>query len=91
MAGTIKFAIGFGVLGVCVALILGSLSSSKDISPIVLLALWPTSIFGLGFNGPTLSVTGILLAVIELGGNFILYGVVGLFLAGMTEQLWGKR
>ena len=91
MAGTIKFAIGFGVLGVGVALILGSLSSSRDISPIVLLTLWPTSLFGLGFNGPTLSATGILLAAIELGGNFILYGVVGLFLAGVSEQLWGKK
>jgi hypothetical protein len=88
MSGTVKFALLCSLIGVAVPI--GIMASSSEISTGVLLTLWPTSIFGFGFNGPTFSPLGIVIGMIEFGGNFILYGAVGLLIAGIGQRIWRK-
>ena len=71
-----------GVIGLCVAIVLGWLSSYMSLSPMLILPLWPTSIFGIAFNGPlTFSWTSILVIVLVFGGNALLYSIVVALLA----------
>jgi hypothetical protein len=88
MNRTARVAIVFGLVGVAVAVAL--MISSADISMSLLLTLWPTSIFGFGFNGPTFSPLGLLIGTIELGGNFFLYALVGFLLASAWKFVWRR-
>ncbi len=54
---------------------LGGIASYRVLSPRLLLTLWPFSIIGLA--DPSKLSDKILFGVIELGGNFLLYGIVG--------------
>ncbi|MBB5328563.1 hypothetical protein HDF14_002173 [Edaphobacter lichenicola] len=89
MSGTVKFALLCGLGGVAVPV--GIMASNPQISTNVLLALWPTSIFGFGFNGPTFSPLGIVIGAIELGGNFLIYSSAGLLIAGISRRIWRKE
>jgi hypothetical protein len=64
-----------GCVGVLVALVLGGIASYRALNPKLLLTLWPPSIIGLA--DPSKLSDKILFGVIELGGNFLLYGIVG--------------
>jgi hypothetical protein len=73
------FFIVSGIIGIVVAVAIGNLVSSRDISPLIILILWPTSIFGFGHDEPLhLTFADSLLLTIELGGNFCFYGLLGL-------------
>ena len=64
-----------GCIGIVVALVLAGIASHHSLSPKLLLTLWPPSIVGLA--DPTTLSAKILIGVFELGGNFLLYGIVG--------------
>jgi hypothetical protein len=64
-----------GCVGVLVALVLGIIASHQVVNPRLLLALWPPSIIGIA--DPSTLSDKVLFAVIEFGGNFLLYGIVG--------------
>jgi hypothetical protein len=51
------------------------MASYRALNPKLLLALWPPSIIGIA--DPSTLSDKILFGVIELGGNFLLYGIVG--------------
>jgi len=64
-----------GCVGLLVAVALGMIASHRSLSPKLLLTLWPPSIIGIA--DPSTLSDKILFAVIEFGGNFLLYGIVG--------------
>jgi hypothetical protein len=64
-----------GCIGVIVAGCLLFLASRREISLVVLLALFPTSIAGI--VDPRSLSDKILVGAIEFGGNFALYGAIG--------------
>lgn len=64
-----------GCFGVLVAMTLMVISTRYVISPKVLLVLWPPSLAG--FANPSTLPGIILVALVEFGGNFILYGAMG--------------
>jgi hypothetical protein len=76
-----------GSLGIVVALVLMRVSSNHVLSLGLLLTLWPSSIVGLA--DPTTLSDKIRIAVGELGGNFLWYGVVGLVI-GFAVRLVGS-
>jgi predicted cobalt transporter CbtA len=65
-----------GCLGVIVALALLVMGASHIVSPTLLLVLWPASIAGIA--DPSTLSDKILVALFEFGGNFVLYGVIGM-------------
>lgn len=69
-------------MGVLIALSLAGVASRHDISPKLLL-LWPLSILGLA--EPSTLSGSVILTMVEFGGNFVLYGIVGTFIG------WGFR
>ncbi len=84
----IKIACVSGVIGILVAIWLTLTPTNSSVSTTTLLTLWPTSIAGFGFNGPiTFSFFSFLLITIEYGGNFVLYGLIGLVLSGAYKRL----
>jgi hypothetical protein len=84
------FTLLCGSVGLAVAIVLNIISSS-ELSTSTLFILWPSSIFGFGFNGPSLSLLGLIIAAIEYGGNFVLYGLVGFLLSASYVWLRRKR
>ncbi len=64
-----------GCLGVFVALTLLAMPTRYVISPKILLVLWPPSLAG--FANPSTLPGMIMVALLEFGGNFILYGAMG--------------
>jgi len=65
-----------GCLGVFVALILMAMAANHVVRPGVLLVLWPSSIAGIA--DPTTPLDKIIVATFEFGGNFLLYGIIGM-------------
>jgi hypothetical protein len=65
------------------AVALAVLASYRDVNSYILLLLWPPSIVGL--TEPSSPSDKIILGVIEFGGNFIIYGVIGLFVGMVAE------
>ena len=68
-----------GIVGVLVAFVLLGLEALNVIVPGVLLVLWPSSIVGMA--DPANVWDKFLIATVEFGGNFVLYGIVGSLLA----------
>ena len=64
-----------GCIGIIVALALAGIARYRPLNPRVLITLWPLSIIGLA--DPTNLSDKILFGATELGGNFLLYGVIG--------------
>jgi hypothetical protein len=83
LSGLPRWFLLSGCVGVLVALTLAAVGTSRIVSPSILLTLWPPSIFGIA--EPTTPSDKIVLAIIEFGGNFVLYGVVGTLIG------WGFR
>jgi len=68
-----------GVVGILVAAVLAGLMIHNLVPMKVALALWPTSIFGMGDLGYQMTfIETVLTAVFTFGGEFILYGLAGL-------------
>jgi hypothetical protein len=70
-----------GAAGLLVAVIIALLEPLKSFPDALLITLWPTSIFGFGYNGGG-GLTGILVATFVFGGNALVYaaavsGIVG--------------
>jgi len=51
MKRPIKFALFGAAVGISVALVLANMASYESLSPLLILTLWPTAIFGLGATG----------------------------------------
>jgi hypothetical protein len=67
-----------GVVGILVAAVLAGLMIHNLVPMKVALALWPTSIFGMGDLGYQRTfIETVLTAVFTFGGEFVLYGVAG--------------
>jgi hypothetical protein len=77
------FVISGGV-GVLIAVALAVLASYRDVNPYILLLLWPPSSV-VGLVDPSSPSDKIIVGVVEFGGNFIIYGVIGLFLGMVAE------
>ena len=76
-----------GAIGVSIAVVLTIWSSHGNVKPIVLLALWPTSIVGMANTGPfLLTVPGLLILAVMYGGNFLLYGILGAIARDLKRQ-----
>jgi hypothetical protein len=76
----------WGGLGLSIAAILTLLASRFDVWPLVLLTLWPSSIFGAASNKPpTVSISSAVMLALMYGGNFLLYGVIGKFISFAIE------
>ena len=76
-----------GAIGVSIAVVLTICSSHGNVKPIVLLALWPTSIVGMANTGPfQLTVPGLLILAVMYGGNLLLYGILGAIARYLRRQ-----
>lgn len=73
-----------GCIGILIALVLAIAASYRELNPMLLLALWPASIVGLA--DPATLPGKIMIGAYEFGGNFLLYGVVGIVL-GFAHRL----
>ena len=82
MVGKWKLVVSCGAVGLVVAIVLTVIASNTEVSPIILLFLWPTSIFGAGTNQPwSFSFGSAFLILLEYGGNTVLYGLLGLLIS----------
>jgi hypothetical protein len=72
-----------GCVGVLVALGLATAASHYELSPTLLLALWPFSIIGLA--EPSTLSDKIFVTIFEFGGNFILYALLGTIVGGAVR------
>jgi hypothetical protein len=79
---------GGGCVGILVALVLGEVASHRSLDPTLVLTLWPFSIVGIA--DPTGFWNQALFAVIEFGGNFLLYGIVGTGLGIVVRKSTGS-
>jgi hypothetical protein len=68
-----------GIVGVLVAFVLLGLEALNVIVPGAFLVLWPSSIIGMA--DPANAWDKFLIAAVEFGGNFVLYGIIGSLLA----------
>jgi hypothetical protein len=90
MTSIVKTSLAFGTIGVGIAVLLAETAQHSLVSNTLLITLWPTSLFGFGFNGPTFSPLGLFIATIELGGNFLIYAVMGFFVANLVSWIGRK-
>jgi hypothetical protein len=74
-----------GCIGVVVAVVLSLLLSHDLIPAAIAIALWPTSILGL--VDPTNLRDQIITGVFTFGGNFLLYGLLGLLVRYLGGRL----
>ena len=74
-----------GCIGVVVAVVLTLLLSHDLIPAGIAIALWPTSILGL--VDPTNLRDQIITGVFTFGGNFLLYGLLGLLVRYLGGRL----
>jgi hypothetical protein len=78
-----------GAVGILIALALAVIASHRDVNPYILLLLWPPSSLGSAdLSSPS---DKIIFGVVEFGGNFIIYGVIGIFLGMVAETKSDQR
>jgi hypothetical protein len=70
-----------GSIGICVAIVLATTAAIHSINPAILFALWPSSIVGI--VDPTDLADKIMVGTFEFGGNFLLYGFIGIAIGGL--------
>jgi hypothetical protein len=81
---------GFIIGAVVGLLVIPILMATDTRSTFVLLALWPTSIIGFGYQGESPWTLGLLIGGIELIGNALIYGMIGLLIGSLVSKLSGK-
>jgi hypothetical protein len=59
-------------------------------STVLLLIFWPTSVLGFGYQGGSPWTIGLLLGVLEFGGNALIYGFVGFVIGVAVENTWKR-
>ncbi len=77
-----------GCVGLVVALSLATLAGSHQLNPRLLLVLWPISVIGLA--EPSGLTDKIIFGALEFGGNFVLYGVIGILIAICLPRTTGR-
>jgi hypothetical protein len=78
------------IIGAAVGvLVIPILIATHTDSTFVLLTLWPTSIIGFGYQGGSPWTLGLLIGSIELIGNALIYGVIGLLIGSVISKLSG--
>jgi hypothetical protein len=77
-----------GCVGLVVALSLATLAGSLQLNPRLLLVLWPISVIGLA--EPSGLTDKIIFGALEFGGNFVLYGVIGILIAICLPRATGR-
>ena len=75
-----------GAVGLSVALTIAVVQPLRLAPEQVILALWPTAIFGFGYNGGG-GLTGVPIATVVFGGNAVIYVVVASLLAGGVVRI----
>jgi hypothetical protein len=86
----ISSAVIGGAIGLLVALVLISNRSYFSQSPALLLALWPTAIFGIAWNDPPgFTPVNIVMVIILYGGNAFVYAVAASILTGSILAIKG--
>lgn len=73
-------------MGLLVALVIALLEPLKSFPDVLLITLWPTSIFGFGYNGGG-GLTEILVATVVFGGNALVYAAVASAIVGCVVKL----
>jgi hypothetical protein len=82
MTGKRKLILTMGGAGLAIAIVLTVIAAHSEVSSLILLILWPTSIFGAGTNDPpTFSFGSAFLILLMYGGNAVLYGLLGLLIS----------
>jgi predicted ribosomally synthesized peptide with SipW-like signal peptide len=80
--GIAGFILGLGIAGT-----LALMSQSRSLSPLLLICLWPSAIFGIGATGWS---DGIIFHCFQFllvfGGNGILYGGIAAFIGNLFEK-----
>lgn len=85
VASSMRWFLIAGCFGVVLAVIL-SLLLSYDLVPAgFVIALWPTSILGL--VDPSSLVDKAITGIFTYGGNFLLYGFLGLFIRYLGSRM----
>lgn len=79
--------IGFAIGAAIGILVIPILIATHTDSTFVLLTLWPTSILGFGYQGGSPWTLGLLIGSIELVGNALIYGVIGLLIGSLISKL----
>jgi hypothetical protein len=79
------------IIGAAVGiLVIPILIATHTNSTFVLLTLWPTSIFGFGYQGGSPWTLGLLIGSVELIGNALIYGAIGLLIGSLVSKLSEK-
>ncbi len=78
-----------GGIGLAVAIILADLMSHDLASTSVLEVLWPSGIVGI--LDPSTVPVQLLTTAVMYGGQFVLYGLIGLLAAGTVNTFSGRR
>jgi hypothetical protein len=81
---------GFIIGAAIGVLVIPILIATHTDSTVVLLTLWPTSIFGFGYQGGSAWTLGLLIGAIELIGNAFIYGAIGLLIGSLISKLNSK-
>jgi len=81
---SVRWFLAAGFVGLVAALLIAIL---RPANPIIILLFWPTSIVGLA--DPTGFVDQALTAVVEFGGNFVLYGAFGAAAGAASDRIQG--
>ena len=76
-----------GVIGLMVALVIALIRPSSEM---LVMALWPTAIFGIAWNDPPgFDATTILMVLVLYGGNAFVYALVASTLTGSVLGIKG--
>jgi len=78
---------GFIIGAAIGVLVIPILIATHTDSTVVLFTLWPTSIFGFGYQGGSPWTLGLLIGTIELVGNAFIYGLIGLLIGTLVSKL----
>ncbi|MGI4829669.1 MAG: hypothetical protein ACRYFU_15955 [Janthinobacterium lividum] len=84
-----RWFLAFGGVGLAIAIILADLLSHDLGSMEILGLLWPSGIIGI--IDPSTSSAQMVTAFIMYGGQFVLYGLIGLFSAIAVSQIRTRR
>jgi hypothetical protein len=77
-------------VGLIVMYVILNAARSDSLSSGTLFLLIPTAIFGFGYNGQG-GLAGVMVWTLEVGGQTVLYGLLGWFVGIALQKLKGKH